>query len=100
MVGVIETIVLLLLLWLFFACLGLFVSALPGKGKLVNAIGVIGFFAAAFVVFYVLFKIEELFELVNMPKTVGNIIEWAYMLGLEVALFFGAARLLDKKVSI
>ena len=98
--GVIKTAVLLLLLWLFFACLGLFVSAIPGKGKLVNAIGVVGFFAAAFVVFYVLFQIENLFELINMPKTAGNIIEWAYMLGIEAALFFGAAKLMDKKVSL
>lgn len=90
----------LLMLWLFFACLSMFVTAIPGRGKLASLLGMVIFFGGIFVVFFLLFKIEALFEIIKMPIKIGNIIEWAYMLGIAVALFFGTAKLLDKKVSL
>ena len=100
MADVVEAWISIILLWLFFACFGLFVAAIPGRGKLASLLGMVIFFGGIFVVFFLLFKIEALFEIIKMPIKIGNIIEWAYMLGIAVALFFGTAKLLDKKVSL
>lgn len=90
----------LLTLWLFFACLGMFVTAIPGKGKLASLFGVIFFFAAIFLMFFLMEKIDWLFDNLKTPEFVGNIVEWVYIIGIDVALFFGTAKLMDKKVSL
>lgn len=90
----------LLLLWFFFFSLGLFVTALPGKGKVASVLGFAGYIAAIFVVFFLLAQVDALFDWLKIPGIVGNIFEWVYMLGIDLALFFGTAKLLDKKVSI
>ena len=96
----IEFWVLLLTLWLFFACLSMFVTAIPGKGKMASLFGVVLFFAAIFLVFFLLDKIDLLFAVLKTPELVGNIVEWAYIIGIDAALFFGTAGLMDKKVSL
>jgi len=90
----------LLTLWLFFACLGMFVTAIPGKGKLVSLLGVVLFFVAIFLMFFLMDKIDWLFDYLKTPELVGDIAEWVYIVGVDVALFFGTARLMDKKVSL
>ena len=90
----------LLTIWLFFACLGMFVSAIPGKGKLASLFGFVLFFAAIFLVFFLLERIDWLFDILKIPALVGNIAEWVYIIGIDLALFFGTARLMDKKVSL
>jgi len=91
---------LLLLLWLFFAVLALLVSAIPVQGKVVSVFKFVGYIAAIFVVFYLLGMISGLFSYLSVPEPVADIFEWIYMIGIDVALFFGTAKLLDKKVSI
>ena len=90
----------LLVLWLFFACLGMFVTAIPGKGKMASLLGFAGFVAAIAVVFFLLEQIDVLFAWLKIPAVVENIVEWVYMLGIDVALFFGTAKLMDRKVSL
>ena len=90
----------LLMLWLFLAGLSMMVSTIPIKGKVASLLGVALFVVAIFVVFFLMEKIHIVFELMKAPEIVGDIAEWVYMIGLDVALFFGTARLLDKKVSI
>ena len=90
----------LLMLWLFFSSLGMFVTAIPGKGKMASLLGFAGFVAAIFVVFFVMDKIDVLFDWLKTPELVGDIAEWVYMIGIDAALFFGTAKLLDKKVSL
>lgn len=97
---VIECIALLLVLWLFFAVLALFISAVPGQGKVVSMFKFVGYIAAIFVVFLLLGTISGLFSYLSVPEPVANIFEWVYMIGIDVALFFGTAKLMDKKVSL
>ena len=78
----------------------MFVTAIPGKGKLASLLGVILFFAAIFLMFFLLDKIDWLFDYFKTPEIVGDIIEWVYIIGVDAALFFGTARLMDKKVSL
>lgn len=92
--------VMLFMLWMFFSCLGLFVTAIPRQGKMASLFGFVGFVAAIFVVSFLLDKIAALFNWLKTPELIGDIFEWVYMLGIDVALFFGTAKLLDKKVSI
>lgn len=97
---VIEFGAVLLTLWLFFACLGMFVTAISGKGKLASLLGVVLFFAAIFLMFFLLEKMDWLFDYLKTPELVCDIVEWVYIVGVDVALFFGTARLMDKKVSL
>lgn len=97
---VVEFWAILLMLWLFFSSLGMFVTAIPGKGKMASLLGFAGFVAAIFVVFFVMDKIDVLFDWLKTPEFVGDIVEWVYMLGIDMVLFFGTAKLLDKKVSL
>jgi len=90
----------LLTVWLFFAGLSMFVTAIPGKGKLASLLGYVLFFAAIVLVFFLLERIDWLFDILKAPALVGNIAEWVYIIGIDVALFFGTARLMDKKVSL
>lgn len=97
---VVEFWAMLLMMWLFFSGLGMLVTAIPGKGKMASLLGFAGFVAAIFVVFFLLDKIDVLFDWLKTPELVGDIAEWVYMIGIDVALFFGTAKLLDKKVSL
>ena len=90
----------LLTVWLFLACLGMFVTAIPGKGKLVSLLGCVFFFVAIFLVFFLLERIDWLFDILKTPAFVGNIAEWVYIIGIDLALFLGTAKLMDKKVSL
>ncbi len=87
----------ILTMWLFFACLSMFISAIPGKGKMANVLGIIFFFAAAFLVFFLLEKIDWLLDIAKTPGLVSNIIEWVYIIGVDAALFFGTAKLMEKR---
>ena len=89
-----------LTIWLFFACLSMFVTAIPGKGKLASLLGYVLFFAAIVLVFFLLERIDWLFDILKTPALVGNIAEWVYIVGIDAALFFGTVRLMDKKVSL
>lgn len=97
---IIEFFAVLLTLWLFFACLGLFVTVISGKGKLTSLLGVIPFCLVIFLMFFLLDKIDWLFDYLKTPELVGDIVEWVYIVGVDAALFFGTARLMDKKVSL
>jgi hypothetical protein len=97
---IIEFCALALILWLFIACLGMFVTVAFGKGKLASFLGVVSFAAGIFVTFFLLDKISTLFEWLNVPTLVRDIVEWVYIIGIDVALFFGTVKLLDEKVSI
>ncbi len=88
------------ILWLFFTLLSLFASAIPVQGKVASVFRFAGYIAAIFAVFFVLDKAESLFDWLKAPKLVGDIFEWVYLIGISVALFFGTAKLLDKKVSL
>lgn len=90
----------LLMLWLFFACLSMFVTAIPGKGVLASLMGVALVFAAIFLMYFLLDKIDWLFDTLKTPELIGDIVECVYIVGIDVALFFGTAWLMDKKVSI
>lgn len=97
---IIEFCALALILWLFIACLGMFVTVVFGKGKLFTLLGIVSFAAGIFVTFFLLDKISVLLVWLKVPTLVVNIIEWVYMIGIDVALFFGTAKWMDKKVSI
>ncbi len=84
-------------IWLFFACLSMFVSAIPCKGKLAPLLGIIFFFAAVFLWYFLLGKISWLLDIVKAPALVSNTIEWMYIIGVDAALFFGTAKLMDRK---
>ena len=53
-----------------------------------------------FLMFFLMDKIDWLFDYLKTPELVGDIAEWVYIVGVDVALFFGTARLMDKKVSL
>ena len=78
----------------------MFVTVVFGKGKLASLLGVVSFAAGIFVVFFLLYKMSALFEWLNVPTLVINIVEWVYIIGIDAALFFGTAKWMDKKVSI
>lgn len=97
---IIEFWAVLLTVWLFFACLSMFVTAIPGKGKLAALLGLILFFTAIFLMFFLLERIDWLFDILKTPELVGDIVEWVYIVGIDAALFLGTAKLMDKKVSL
>lgn len=91
----------LLVTVLLFSNLGLFVMAVPLP--LENFRGLVRFFgyivAFALIVF-VRTKVKELLLFIMDSMTVGDVFEIVYLIGVNLALFFGTAKLLDKKVSI
>lgn len=97
-----DTIFALFVMWLFFSELIYFISAIPSpKGKGASAIGVIMYFAVIVLFFWGVVGLEELLEdTLHVPELVSDIIEFVYLVGADVALFFGTARLLDKKLSL
>ncbi len=97
---IIEFAALALIVWLLIACLGMFVTVIFGKGKLFTLLGIISFAAGIFIIFFLLDKISALLAWMNVPTLAANIVEWIYMIGIDVALFFGTAKWMDKKVSI
>jgi len=97
----VEMIVGLLVVVTFFCALGLLSNTTSlGRGKVVAILGSVAHILAIFVFFFLLDMMADLFAWLNAPKLVGDIFEWVYVIGIDVALFFGAAKLLDKKVSI
>lgn len=86
---------------LFFSNLGLFVMAVPlplekSRG-LVRFAGYIVVFA---LIIFVRTKIKDLLLFITSSPMVGDVFEIVYLIGVNLALFFGTAKLLDKKVSI
>lgn len=86
---------------LFFSNLGLFVMAVPlplekARG-LVRFAGYIVLFA---LIIFVRTKIKDLLLFITSSPMVGDVFEIVYLIGVNLALFFGIAKLLDKKVSI
>ena len=88
--------------WLFFSELIYFITAIPSpKGKGASAIGVILFFGTVTLFFWSLIGLEELLvDILRVPSRVSDIVEFVYLVGADVALFFGTTRLLDKKLSL
>jgi hypothetical protein len=85
----------------FLYVLGVFTNTVAlGRGNVVAILGSVAYILAIFGFFFLLDTVGDLFAWLNAPKLVGDIFEWVYVIGIDVALFFGAAKLLDKKVSI
>ena len=86
---------------LLFSNLGLFVMAVPlpverFKG-LVRFAGYIVTFA---LIVFVRTKVTDLLLIITNSVMVGDVFEIVYLVGVNLALFFGTAKLLEKKVSI
>lgn len=92
----------LFLFWLFVSELLYFIGAIPSpKGKGASAIGMIAFFGTIVLFFWGLVGLEELLiDILEVPNMISTIVELAYLVGADVALFFGTTKLLDKKLSL
>ena len=84
---------------LFFANVCAFGLATQAEGKMAFLV-LVEIVAIAFVVFFLLGRIDALLDLLKTPELRGDIVKWVYMIGIDAALFFGTARLIDKKASI
>jgi len=84
---------------LFVANVCAFGLATQAEGKMAFLVPV-EIVAIAFVAFFLLGRIDALLDLLKTPELVGDIVKWVYMIGIDAALFFGSARLIDKKASI
>lgn len=89
-----------LILWLFIACLGMFVTVVFGKGKLASVLIIVCFVLGIFITFFLLDQLSALLAWLKVPTLVRDILEWVYLIGIDAALFFGTAKWMDKKVSI
>ncbi len=92
----------LFFLWLFISLLLYFIGAIPSpKGKGASVIGMVAFFGTIVLFFWGLIGLEELLvDILRVPDMVSDIVEFVYLVGADVALFFGTAKLLDKKLSL
>lgn len=86
---------------LFFSNLGLFVIAVPlPLEKLKGLVRFCGYVVAFALIIFVRTKIKDLLLFITSSEAVGDVFEIVYLIGVNLALFFGTAKLLDKKVSI
>ena len=86
---------------LFFSNLGLFVMAVPlPMEKFRGTLRFCGYIVAFALIVFVEMKISDLLLFITSSQTVVDVFEIVYLIGVNLALFFGTAKLLDKKVSI
>ena len=86
---------------MLFSNLGLFVMAVPlPLEKLRSLTRFAGYIVAFALIVFVEMKIKDLLLFITSSPTVGDVFEIVYLTGVNLALFFGTAKLLDKKVSI
>lgn len=83
---------------LFFSNLGLFVMAVPlPLEKLKGLVRICGYIVAFALVIFVETKLKDLLLFITSSATVGDVFEIVYFVGVNLALFFGTAKLLEKK---
>lgn len=86
---------------MLFANLGLFVMAVPlPLERLRGLIRFAGYIVAFALIVFVRTKVTDLLLIITNSAMVGDIFEIVYLVGVNLALFFGTAKLLEKKVSI
>lgn len=86
---------------LLFSNLGLFVMAVPLPLEKLRGLVRFGGYVVAFaLIVFVRTKIKDLLLFITSSPTVGDVFEIVYLVGVNLALFFGTAKLLEKKVSI
>ena len=93
----------LLVTVLLFSNLGLFIMTIPlplGLDKLRGMVRVAGYIVAFALITFVEIKIKDLLLFITSSPTVGDVFEIVYLIGVNLALFFGTAKLLDKKMDI
>ena len=91
----------LLVTVLFFSNLGLFIMAVPlPVEKLRGVTRFAGYIVAFALIVFVRTKIKDLLLLITDSATVGDWFEIIYLVVVNLALFYGTAKLLEEKVSI
>lgn len=91
----------LLVTVLLFSNLGLFVIAVPlPLEKLKGLVRICGYIVAFALIIFVETKIKDLLLFITSSPTLADVFEIVYLIGVNLALFFGTAKLLDEKVSI
>lgn len=99
---VLETCAQVFIVWVFAIMLGVFLTTVMNtvlnKSKITTIIVVVLYF----VCFWLLIELDEGIDILSdsLPKVVQSVIEYVYMIGLDVALFFGSCWLMDKKLSV
>lgn len=93
----------LFIVWMFSIMLGVFLTTvmntvMNNKSKLNTAIVVILYF----ICFWLVLELSNLIDtlIVGWPDMVQMILAYAYMIGLDLLLFFGSAWLMEKKLSV
>lgn len=91
----------LLVTVLFFSNLGLFVMAVPLPVEKARGLVRLAEYIVAFaLIIFVRTKTKDLLLFITSSKAVADVFEIVYLVGVNLVLFFGTAKLLDKKVSI
>lgn len=86
---------------LLFSNLGLFVMAVPlPVERFRGLVRFAGYIVAFALIVFVRTKVTDLLLLITNSAMVGDMFEIVYLVGVNLALFFGTAKLLEKKVSI
>lgn len=86
---------------LLFSNLGLFIMTVPlPVEKLRGVTRFAGYIVAFALIVFVRTKIKDLLLLITDSATVGDWFEIIYLVVVNLALFYGTAKLLDEKVSI
>ena len=86
---------------MLFANLGLFVMAVPlPVEKFRGTLRFCGYIVAFALIVFVRTKVTDLLLIITNSAMVGDIFEIVYLVGVNLTLFFGTAKLLEKKVSI
>lgn len=91
----------LLVTVLLFSNLGLFVMAVPlPLEKLRGLVRFSGYIVAFALIVFIRTKVKDLLLFITDSMTIADVFEIVYLIGVNLALFFGTAKLLDKKISI
>ena len=86
---------------LLFSNLGLFVMAVPlPLERLRGLVRFAGYIVAFALIVFVRTKIADLLLFITDSTAVVDVFEIVYLIGVNLALFFGTAKLMEKKVSI
>ena len=86
---------------LLFSNLGLFVMAVPlPVERCRGLVRFAGYIVAFALIVFVRTKVTDLLLIITNSALVGDVFEIVYLVGVNLALFFGTAKLLEKKVSI
>lgn len=86
---------------LLFSNLGLFIMTVPFPvERFRGLVRFAGYIVAFALIVFVRTKITDLLLIITNSAMVGDVFEIVYLVGVNLALFFGTAKLLDEKVSI